>query len=38
MIKLIKRVWYRAVMHEAFCSRDEVIFRWAKLNVYKNRK
>lgn len=37
-MKYLKRIYYRLIMIEAKAEQKPLIYRWAKLKLYKNRK
>ncbi len=37
-MKFLKRIYYRLIMIEAKAEQDSAMYRWARFNLYKNRK
>ena len=36
-MKRLKRFWYTLIMKEAIIEKQELTYRWARLEIYKNR-
>ncbi len=37
-MKFIRRIYYRLIMIEAKAEQETLMYRWARFNLYKNRR